>query len=180
MKKVLIILAVLVVLFGIAFIYLNERNRTLSPFGEVHFTKENVKADIFYSRPSVKGRLIFGSEEEEALVPYGKYWRLGANESTEMEITTDFEINGTKLEAGRYKIYAISGPDNFDIRFSKDLGQWGYYEPDYNLDVAKLTAETKNLPTAVEQFTISMESTEEGANIYCDFDKTRIIIPLNF
>lgn len=176
MKKVWIDLAVLVVLFGIAFIYLNERNRSLSPMGEAKFSNENVTATILYSRPSVRGRLIFGTKEQEALVPFGEYWRFGANESTEIEINAAFKVGATELEAGKYKIYAIPGPETFEVRFSKDLGKWGYSEPDYALDVAKINAETATLPESVEQFTINMEESANGLNIYSDFDKTRIII----
>ena len=78
-----------------------------------------------------------------------------------------------------YKIYAIPGPETFEVRFSKDLGKWGYSEPDYALDVAKIHAETATLPESVEQFTINMDESANGLNIYSDFDKTRIIIPIN-
>jgi hypothetical protein len=158
--------------------YLNHRNRTLSPPGEVHLSTAKGSVDIFYSRPSVRERLIFGTKEQGALVPYGEYWRLGANESTEIETTMNFEVGGTTLDAGRYKIYAIPREDSFEIRFSKDIGNWGYSEPDYSLDVAKHFADIETLPNITEQFTISGEETTTGVLIYCDFDQTRIIIPI--
>jgi hypothetical protein len=37
-------------------------------------------ARLIYSRPTKNGRVIFGD-----LLEYGKVWRLGANEATEIE-----------------------------------------------------------------------------------------------
>ncbi|MEI9917434.1 MAG: DUF2911 domain-containing protein [Bacteroidota bacterium] len=81
-KKIIIGVVAFIVLLAAGFGYLNYRNRTLSPPGKVELTVNGLTVSIPYSRPSVRGRLIFGSEEQGALQPYGKYWRLGANEST--------------------------------------------------------------------------------------------------
>ncbi len=81
-KKIIIGASIFIALLAIAFAYLNYRNRTLSPPGKTELTVNGLTVSIPYSRPSVRGRLIFGTEEQKALQPYGKYWRLGANEST--------------------------------------------------------------------------------------------------
>jgi hypothetical protein len=45
-----------------------------------------IKLKVSYSSPSKKGRLIFGREQDNALLPYGKVWRTGANEATLIEL----------------------------------------------------------------------------------------------
>ncbi len=58
--------------------------------------------EITYSRPSMRGRKIFGD-----LVPYGKVWRTGANGPTKIKIGEDLEIAGSKIKAGDYSVYTI-------------------------------------------------------------------------
>src|SRR3954466_10854876 len=57
---------------------------------------------IDYSRPSVKGRQIYGG-----LVPYGKVWRTGANEATTFVTDSDLTINGTAVPKGSYTIFTV-------------------------------------------------------------------------
>ncbi|HYC84815.1 MAG TPA: DUF2911 domain-containing protein, partial [Chryseosolibacter sp.] len=99
-KKIFIALAVLVVFLAAAGFYLNYRNRSLSPPGSVSVKSGDLTVTVTYSRPSVRGRLIFGTEEKDALQPYGKYWRLGANEATEVSFTKDVLFNGSPVKAG--------------------------------------------------------------------------------
>lgn len=113
MKKILIGVLALVVLIGITFTYLNYRGRSLSPAASSELTVDDLSVSIAYSRPSMRGRLIFGTEEEEALQPYGKYWRLGANESTEITISKDVLFNGEPVSAGTYRMYAVPDVDKF-------------------------------------------------------------------
>src|SRR5580692_10988760 len=57
---------------------------------------------IDYSSPRAKGRKIYGD-----LVPYGKVWRAGANESTTFVTTADITVGGTAVPAGAYTLFAI-------------------------------------------------------------------------
>jgi len=69
-KKIIIGVVAFVVLLAIGFAYLNYRNRTLSPSGKTELTVNGLTVSIPYARPSVRGRLIFGTEEQKALQPY--------------------------------------------------------------------------------------------------------------
>ncbi len=62
---------------------------------------EPLAARVIYSRPQKEGRAIFGG-----LIEYGKVWRLGANEATEIELYRDVKIKDKKLAKGRYTLYA--------------------------------------------------------------------------
>ena len=75
---------------------------------------------INYSSPSVRGRKIFPD-----MHPYGQVWRAGANEATIFETDKDIRIEGKKLPAGKYSLYAIPGEKVWTIIFNKQTGQWG-------------------------------------------------------
>jgi hypothetical protein len=158
--------------------YLNQRNRTLSPPGSESLTSGGLTVSVTYSRPSVRGRLIFGPEEQKALQPYGKYWRLGANESTEITINRDATFNGTPIKAGTYRMYAIPGPDSFEIALNSELGKWGAFEPDYSKDVMRTKVPTQKTASPVEQYTISLAPEGDGINMVFEWSDTRFVVPL--
>jgi hypothetical protein len=178
LKKILIGLIVLLVILGAAFVYLQYRNRTLSPPGSASLTNGSLTVSVDYSRPSVRGRLIFGTEDQNALQPYGKYWRLGANESTEITFSKDVLFNNEPVKAGIYRIYAVPGPDAFEIALNSELGKWGYNEPDYSLDVMKTKVPVVKLATPVEQFTITLRKSGDGIDAVFDWSDVRLTIPV--
>ena len=179
MKKKIIIGAVsFIVLLAIGFAYLNYRNRTLSPSGKAELTAGGLTVSIPYSRPSVRGRLIFGSEEQKALQPYGKYWRLGANESTEITVNKDVTFNGQPIKAGTYRMYAVPGADSFDIGLNSELGKWGAMEPDYALDVLHTKVPVEHVGTPVEQYTISLLEADGGINVVFEWSDVKFIVPV--
>jgi len=178
LKKILIGAGVLAVIIVGGLFYLNNRNRTLSPPGKAELTVGDLTASIAYSRPSVRGRVIFGTKEEQALQPYGAYWRLGANESTELTVNRDILFNGTPLKLGTYKVYAIPGPEMFEIRLNTELGTWGYLEPDHEKDLLSTTVPVRRLDAPVEQFTVYMEPAGAGIDIIFEFSSTRFVVPL--
>ncbi len=76
---------------------------------------------IDYSAPSVKGRKIFGD-----MLPYGKLWRAGANESTIFQTDKDITVNGNlKLPAGKYSFFTTPGKKKWTVFFNSKTGQWG-------------------------------------------------------
>ena len=165
-KKILIGLGIFVVLIVAAMLYLNNRNRTLSPSGELSAESNGMEVNVFYSRPSVRDRMIFGEEEEGALQPYGVYWRLGANEPTLMEVSSNFKFGKETFESGKYVIYAFPRKGEMEIRLNSDLRFWGYTEPDYSKDLATVIVPT--IPNEhVEQFTI--EAVEAAGGLDLEF-----------
>lgn len=177
-RRVITVIAVVIALLAIAAFYLNYRNRTLSPPGDASVTSGDLKVSVTYSRPSVRGRLIFGREDQDALLPYGKYWRLGANESTEITFNKDVLFNGEPVKAGTYKMYAVPGKESFQIGLNTVTGKWGYSEPDYSKDILKTSVAVETIPTPVEQFTISLDPSNSGVNVICEWSTTRFTIPV--
>lgn len=177
-KKIIIGVVAFVVLLGIAFAYLNYRNRSLSPSGTAELTANGLTVSIPYSRPSVRGRLVFGTAEEQALQPYGKYWRLGANESTEITVNKDVLFNGQPVTAGTYRMYAIPNTGEFEIVLNSELGQWGAFEPNSSLDVLRTKVPVETTDSPVEQYTISMVEADGGINVVFEWSDVRFTVPI--
>jgi Protein of unknown function (DUF2911) len=177
-KKIFIGLGVFALLVVAFLFYANNRNRTLSPPGSAELSVGDLKVSIPYSRPSVRGRVIFGTEEQKALLPHGKYWRLGANETTQITFSKDVLFNGEPVKAGSYRIYAVPGPESFQIILNSEISWWGYSEPDYSKDVLKTNVQIQKTQSPVEQFTIRMLESEGGINIYFEWADTQLVIPV--
>ena len=90
---------------------------------------------ITYSRPSAKGRQIFGG-----LVPYGQVWRTGANEATTISFSDDVTINGQALPKGTYSLHTIPGKDQWTIIFNKVANQWGSFNYEQAQDALRVNA----------------------------------------
>lgn len=177
-KKFWIGIGALAVFLVVVFFYLDYRNKSLSPSGTATLTSAGMTVTVNYSRPSVRGRVIFGDESQNALQPYGKYWRLGANESTEVTLTRDVKFNGQALKAGTYRLYAVPGPQTFEIGVNTELGNWGAWEPDYDKDILKTKVPVEKLSNPVEQYTITLAPEGNGINMIFEWADTRFIVPL--
>ncbi len=107
--------------------------------------------EITYSRPSMKGRQIFSAD---GLVPFGKVWRTGANNATKLVFSTDVKLNGKDIPAGTYALFTIPGETEWTIIINKGAAQWGAFQYDEKVDVARFTTAPVHLSTTIETFTI--------------------------
>ncbi|MCE7063911.1 DUF2911 domain-containing protein [Dyadobacter sp. CY326] len=115
---------------------------------------------INYSAPSVKGRKIFGD-----LVPFDKVWRAGANEATIFETDKDITIEGKKLPAGKYSLYALPGASEWSFIFNSQTGQWGIKRGgETSKDASKdvLTVKAKPAKSASMTEVMAYEITPKG------------------
>lgn len=152
----------------------------MSPSAEQRInTDGGLSVRIDYSRPSVRERLIFGPKDQDALQPYGEYWRLGANEATVFEFSQDVLIHNVVIPAGTYGAYAVPGTDSFQIGINQDWDRWGVSEPDYSKDLVTMKVPIERLSARVEQFTIRLGETDQGVQIICEWDDVRFVIPVN-
>jgi hypothetical protein len=95
----------------------------------------DVDITIKYSRPSVKGRKIFGE-----LVPYDKVWRTGADSATTIEFSRDVKIEGQNLPAGKYALFTIpTNKGEWTFIFNKKTDQWGAFNYDAKDDALRVT-----------------------------------------
>ena len=179
MKNVLKIIGVLVLAFVgyVTYMLINP----VSPKDTVVYSSDNANLEVVYSRPYKKNRLIFGSEEDGALVPYGKYWRTGANAATTFETSSDILFNGKKLRAGKYRLYTVPGEKEWKVVLNSEGDKFfAISEPDYSKDVLEtvVVPQIKDKNT-IEQFTIGFSKNIEGVELYLMWDTTVISIPLN-
>jgi hypothetical protein len=177
-RKILIGIIAVIVLLGAAYLYLGYRNRTMSPPGHETLTSGGLTVTVSYSRPSVRGRLIFGPEQQNALQPYGKYWRLGANAATEITFNRDVLFNGSPMKAGTYRMYAFPGAETFEIGLNSELDKWGYSEPNYDMDVLRTKVPVEKTNSPVEQYTISLAPEGEGINMVFEWSDVRFVVPI--
>jgi len=147
-----------------------------SPLELVTMMYENTYVKITYCRPSKKGRDIFGGLE-----PYGKVWRTGANEATEITITGDIKIGNHELKAGTYSIFTIPEEKEWTIIINSDLGQWGAFTYNAEHDVLRFNVKTEITDQVYEPFTIEFEQNgTQKTNLLMIWDRTRVTIPIEF
>src|SRR5260370_16797580 len=115
MKKLLIGIMVLVFVIGGYIVYRVQGSRPLSPPKTTAYSYNGLDIKVVYCSPSKRGRLIFGDSSAAALVPNGKYWRLGANEATEITFSKDISINSKLLKAASYRMYPSPKQSACDI-----------------------------------------------------------------
>jgi len=130
---------------------------------------------IIYSRPQKKGREIFGVLEQ-----YGKVWRLGANESTEIRFYKKVSINGKRIKAGTYSLFAIPNKDKWTIIINSITDKWGAFTYDQSKDILRVEVPVKTLPKTLEYLSITFNEINEGANMIIGWDTTLIELPIYF
>lgn len=135
---------------------------------------EPLVARVIYSRPQKNGRLIFGD-----LVEYGKVWRLGANEATEIEFFRSVKIGDKKVDKGRYTLYAIPMEDNWTIILNKDNDTWGAFKYDEQKDVVRTTVPVQKLNEGIEALVMTFEKSDNGCNLIIAWDNVKVSLPIN-
>lgn len=178
LKKILIGLGILFIAF-VAFIGYGMLFPA-SPPTTTTYSNGNLDITVNYSQPSKKGRVIFGTEAEGALQPYGQYWRLGANAATEISFSQDILFAGEKVPAGIYRMYAVPGADSWEISLNSELEVYfGVIEPNYEMDVVKVNVPVNSTNSVVEKFTISFEDTSSQTVMSLAWDMTLIQVPIS-
>lgn len=146
-----------------------DKSKRPSPPAKATFDLGGGKSiTVDYSSPRAKGRKIYGE-----LVPFGKVWRAGANESTTFVTTADIVVGGKPVPAGSYTIFTIPDKDKWTLIISKATGEWGTDYPGPDKDLARIDMKVSTLPSPVENFTISFDKAGTGATLIMDWETTR-------
>lgn len=172
-KKVLWAVGAAVLLFATVVIFQIATTRAHSPAATAELITSNFSIKVDYCRPYKKGREIFGE-----LLPYDTYWRTGANEPTIITFSTDFLFGSDLIDAGSYRLYTIPRAEEWDVVLNAETEKWGLWEPDYSLDVAKVTVPIKKAKSCEEQFLIQLAENENGADLTMTWDLTRVVVPI--
>ena len=125
---------------------------------------------VSYSRPSTKGRKIFGE-----LVPYGQVWRTGANNATILTFSTDVTVGGQAVPAGSYALYSIPGKSDWTIILSKKTELWGAMGYQQSDDLVRFVVPASKTSKKYESFEIAFNSlTDNGAVVSMKWETTRV------
>jgi hypothetical protein len=142
-----------------------KREQQFGPFGwpnksdSVQTVIGNSTIRINYTRPSMRGRVIFGE-----VVPWNRYWRTGANQATKLTVSHPLDFNGKKLPVGEYSVFTMPSQTGWTMMFNKEANIWG---TDYNPahDILQVPMQVEQLREPVELMTIEVVPTAKGGAI---------------
>jgi hypothetical protein len=149
----------------------------VSPFQqtEQHIGLSSVK--VRYSRPAVRGRQVYGD-----LVPYGRIWRVGANESTKITLSDTMQVGPHKVPSGTYALYAFPSENSWEVVFHRDTTHWGDGRDAYRAsdDLFRYRVVPEPWSEPQENFVITFDNiTHNGMDMLWIWDRTCIRIPIS-
>src|ERR1700712_316758 len=161
--------------------------RTPSPAATVIQTIGISTVTVKYSRPSVKGREIWGK-----LVPYGwnvqgfgagnsAPWRAGANENTVIQFSHDAKIEGQPVPAGSYGLTFVINKDNTgEVILSKDYKSWGSFFYDQKQDLMRAKIQLREIPQT-EMLTYDfINDTKTSSELVLNWEKKEFPVKIEF
>lgn len=151
-----------------------DKNKRPSPPEQAVCKFSDGKAiTVDYSSPRAKGRKIFGTKDDKALVPYGEVWRAGANEATTMMTDTNLTVNGQDISMGTYTLFTIPDQGKWTLIVSKQTGEWGVPYPGQQYDLLRTEMTTGKTQAPVENFTIAFDPLGSTCTMHLDWADTR-------
>ncbi|TYP96259.1 hypothetical protein C7447_1089 [Tenacibaculum adriaticum] len=158
MKKILLSLLVIA---GSLTVNSQVKTPAPSPSSKIEQKVGLTDVTVEYSRPSAKGRKIFGD-----LVPFGKVWRTGANANTKITFSDDVIVGGKTLKKGTYALFTKPNTSSWDVYFYSDATNWGApKEWDATKVAAQTTAKVETMTMPIETFTISLDDLTSGSAV---------------
>ena len=131
-------------------------------------------ARVIYSRPNKNGRAIFGD-----LIEFGKVWRLGANEATEIEFFQNVKIREGRIKKGRYTLYALPAADKWTFIFNKDTDTWGSFKYNPQKDVLRVDVPVEKHAGITETFAMLFDKNGEGFSLLVFWDDVKVSLPIS-
>ena len=159
-----------------SFIQAQLRHPKASPAQEILQDVGLCQVRVKYSRPAVRGRGIFGD-----LVPYGRIWRVGANESTKITFDCPVTFAGSEVPAGTYALYAFPDAERWEVVLHKDTTLWGDGRTAYDpaKDLLRVALEPESQSGTQENFQISFDRIDhDGMEMIWSWDQLLLRIPI--
>jgi hypothetical protein len=177
MKKFLVIAAAVVAIATFASAQMSmpeDKGKRPSPpaSAECKFS-DGKTVKIAYSSPRAKGRKIFGTAGEKALVPYGEVWRTGANEATTFVTGANVMVGGKAVPAGSYTIFTVPNANEWWLVISKKTGEWGTDYAGEKEDLARVPMTVSKTSAPVENFTIAFDHDGTKCTLNIEWESTR-------
>jgi hypothetical protein len=149
---------------------------SLSPLGKVEQRIGLVDVSVEYSRPSKKGRVIFGD-----LVPYDTPWRTGANAATKITFSDDVMFGGAEVKKGTYALITKPGEKTWSLMlYPHNNNSWSSY---LESDVQPVTVTTESImmpnEISVETFMMGFDNLSSNSGMmYMLWDKTFVPVDI--
>lgn len=146
-------------------------------YPKIKMTNSNIPPPVMrviYSRPHLQKRHLFRD-----LLKYDEPWRLGANESSEIQFFKPVKIQGKAIAAGRYIIYCIPHTDSWTIVLNSNIDTWGLQQ-DASKDVQRFVIPEDHAEQSQEYFTMEFEKADKGANLVISWDNFLVRLPIEF
>ena len=134
---------------------------------------EPLVARLIYSRPQRNGRTVFGGLNE-----YGKVWRLGANEATEIEFFQNVTVAGKAIPKGRYTLYTVPDSAKWVVILNSDTDIWGAFKYDMKKDVMRAEVPVQKSTEPLEALGMYFAKTNDGFALNAGWDNVMVSIPM--
>ncbi|QLH32166.1 MAG: DUF2911 domain-containing protein [Cyclobacteriaceae bacterium] len=164
-----------VLVFAFALVYAGSVNAQLNlpPASTDATFKQQIgfgEVELKYSRPSARGRLIFGG-----IVPYGEIWRTGAHDATTIKFSEAVKLNGNDIPAGTYSFFTIPNQNEWTIVINKATEMHGTSDYTQEQDLVRFTAKPEKSARYYETFTIEVNDlTKEEAGLFLLWENTQV------
>jgi hypothetical protein len=129
---------------------------------------------VVYGRPDAKDEIVFGTQ-----VPFGKIWRTGTNEATEIRFYQDVMFGNKFVEAGTYVLYTIPNKNTWTIILNKKTDSYGafFYDPEENIVNLEIQITRGRM---LENFSIGFKKEAIGSSqMVLAWATTRVQIPIS-
>ncbi len=146
-----------------------------SPHDIVYLRQNKISSPLIkvvYGRPKKQSEKVFGEQ-----IPFGKIWRTGDNEATEVRFFTDVKFGNKLVKAGTYVLHAIPGEDEWTIILNKNTDTWGAFFYDESEDVARVKVSAKKAES-LDIFSIAFKQRMNSTYMVLGWDTTRVDIPV--
>ncbi len=134
---------------------------------------EPLVARVIYSRPQKNGRAVFGGLNE-----YGKVWRLGANEATEIEFFQNVTVGGKPVLKGRYTICTIPDSTKWTVILNTDTDTWGSFKYDSKKDLVRVDVPVQKISEPLEALAMYFTKTDDGFALNAGWDNAMVSVPM--
>ncbi|MCK0130143.1 DUF2911 domain-containing protein [Flavobacteriaceae bacterium F08102] len=158
--------------FAQGYVALDEAPHDIAYYRESKIAPPLVK--VLYGRPKKQEDVVFGKE-----VPYGKIWRTGANEATEVKFYKDVQFGEIKVPAGTYVLLTIPYKDEWEIILNSQLDVWGAFQYNPNYDIARMTVPVSR-GEELAVFSIDFSEKRDKIQMVLGWGQTRVYVPLQF
>lgn len=129
---------------------------------------------LYYSRPQLKEREMLGTKN----VPFGKQWRMGANEANEITFYQNVSFGGKNIPAGTYTIFVVPNENEWTFQLYEKLNTWGNYTLGDAKPIASATGKTNRVNEKIEALSMMFKEVEGGAHLMVGWENTVVEVPI--